>query len=61
MIVSMKLHAMRQQMDEVTAGIEEFGYKVHPSTGFTPRRLRHKPAPCIKHKLGDKGKVRKNS
>jgi len=48
-IISMKWHATRQQIDEVTVRIEEFGYKVHSSTGFTPRQLRHKPAPCIKH------------
>jgi hypothetical protein len=53
-IISMKWHATRQQIDEVTARIKEFGHKVHSSTRFTPARLRHKPAPCIKHKLGDR-------
>jgi 3-deoxy-7-phosphoheptulonate synthase len=32
-IISMKLHATRQQIDEVTARIEEFGYKVHSIEG----------------------------
>ena len=33
MIISMKLHATRQQIDEVTARIQEFGYKVHSIEG----------------------------
>jgi hypothetical protein len=30
-IISMKLHATRQQIDEVTARIEEFGLKSTPA------------------------------
>ena len=32
-IISMKLHATRQQIDEVTARIKEFGYQVHSIEG----------------------------
>jgi 3-deoxy-7-phosphoheptulonate synthase len=33
MIISMKLHAKRNEIDEVTARIQEFGYKVHSIEG----------------------------
>src|SRR5499425_1414543 len=33
MIISMKLHATRGEIDQVTAQVEEFGYKVHSIEG----------------------------
>src|SRR2546421_10334189 len=33
MIISMKLHAKRQEIDEVCANVREFGYKVHSIEG----------------------------
>jgi 3-deoxy-7-phosphoheptulonate synthase len=33
MIISMKLHATRKEIDQVTAQVEEFGYKVHSIEG----------------------------
>src|ERR1700693_2244963 len=33
MIISMKLHATRQQIDEVRKQVEHFGYKVHSIEG----------------------------
>src|SRR5499425_523022 len=33
MIISMKLHATRGEIDQVTAQVEEFGYRVHSIEG----------------------------
>ena len=33
MIISMKRHASRAEIDEVTQRIEEFGYKIHTIEG----------------------------
>ena len=33
MIISMKLHATRQEIDEVCRNVQEFGYKVHSIEG----------------------------
>src|SRR5256885_3823614 len=33
MIISMKLHATRQEIDEVCANVQGFGYKVHSIEG----------------------------
>src|SRR5215475_9710113 len=33
MIISMKLHATREEIDKITAQVEEFGYKVHSIEG----------------------------
>ncbi len=33
MIISMKLHATRQEIDEVRKQVEHFGYKVHSIEG----------------------------
>jgi 3-deoxy-7-phosphoheptulonate synthase len=33
MIISMKLHATREEIDQVTVQVEEFGYKVHSIEG----------------------------
>src|SRR5713226_4711929 len=33
MIISMKLHATRQEIDEVRSQVEHFGYKVHSIEG----------------------------
>ena len=33
MIISMKLHSSRQEIDEVTAIVKHYGYKVHSIEG----------------------------
>src|SRR5215471_9553158 len=33
MIISMKLHATREEIDQVTRQVQEFGYKVHSIVG----------------------------
>jgi len=37
MIISMKLHATREEIDEVRKQVEHFGYKVHSIEGEEPR------------------------
>mgnify|MGYP003335202722 CR=1 FL=1 len=33
MIISMRMHASKEEIDNVRSRIEEFGYKVHSITG----------------------------
>ena len=40
MIISMKLHATRQEIDEVTDQVKRFGYKVHSIEGEERRKHR---------------------